>query len=144
VPGWLSRIWGNNRFSGRDVVGNAVIGDVSGILIQNIGAGSPAALPSLPWRDLSLADGPLGELDIFNLLSWRSRLTRTLVGRDADHDRLIAWACDDRRPIAIRLLTGPTDPASWCPSRYHPIKPRCFAADRQTADAEAGAHRQLA
>jgi DNA replication protein DnaC len=45
----------------------------------------------------------------------------------------------ERRENVIAL--GPSDPASWCPSRYHSRKPRYFAAHHQTADADAGAHR---
>ncbi len=105
--GRLAKFWGSNRFSARDVVGAAIIGDVSGIVIQNIGTGPPPEQPSLPWRDLPTPSGPPGELEIFNLLTWRSRLVETLVGRDADRDRLLAWARDDPRRIAIRLLTGP-------------------------------------
>jgi hypothetical protein len=104
--GWLARLWGGNRFSGRDVTGIAVVGDVSGIVIQNLGTDPPPELPSLPWRDMPVGSGPLGELGIFNLLTWRSRLAETMVGRDADRERLIAWARDPR-PVAIRLLTGP-------------------------------------
>jgi hypothetical protein len=102
----LTTLRGSNRFSGRDVAGIAVVGDVSGIVIQNIGTGPPPDPLSVPWRDLPTASGPLGELGIFNLLTWRSRLADTLVGRDADRDTLIAWARSDPRPIAIRLLTG--------------------------------------
>jgi tetratricopeptide (TPR) repeat protein len=106
VWSWFTKVWSGNRFSGRDVAGIAVIGDVSGIVIQNIGHGPRPEQPSLPWRDLSPVGNPLGELAIFNLLTWRSRLAETLVGRDADRAGLIAWAADPR-PIAIRLLTGP-------------------------------------
>jgi tetratricopeptide (TPR) repeat protein len=106
VSSWFTKLWSSNRFSGRDVAGIAVIGDVSGIVIQNIGTGPPPEQPSVPWRDLSTVSKPLGELAIFNLLTWRSRLAETLVGRDADRAELIAWAADPR-PIAIRLLTGP-------------------------------------
>lgn len=102
----LTTLGGSNRFSGRDVAGIVVVGDVSGIVIQNTGTGPPPDPLSVPWRDLPTASGPLGELGIFNLLTWRSRLADTLVGRDADRDRLIAWARSDPRPIAIRLLTG--------------------------------------
>jgi hypothetical protein len=107
MAGWLSRLWSGNFFSGRDVSGIAVVGDVSGIVIQNIGTGPPPELPSLPWRDIAIDSAPQGELAIFNLLTWRSRLAERLVGRDRDRDNLVAWARDDPRPIAIRLLTGP-------------------------------------
>jgi Tetratricopeptide repeat len=106
VSSWFTKRWSGNRFSGRDVAGIAVIGDVSGIVVQNIGTGPPPEQPSLPWRDLSTVSSPPGELAIFNLLTWRSRLAETLVGREADRAELIAWAADPR-PIAIRVLTGP-------------------------------------
>lgn len=50
---------------------------------------------------------PHQSLDIFNLFSWRSRLAPTLVGRDADRERLLAWAKDDSKRLSLRLLTGP-------------------------------------
>ena len=42
------------------------------------------------------------------------------------------------------LCFGPSDPASWCPSRYHPIESEHFAADRQTADGAGDEHRRFA
>lgn len=42
------------------------------------------------------------------------------------------------------VLVGGTDPASWCPSRYHPIESEHFAADRQTADGAGDEHRRFA
>jgi IstB-like ATP binding protein len=42
------------------------------------------------------------------------------------------------------LLLGPPGTASWCPSRYHLIKPKRFAADRQTADGAGDEHRRFA
>jgi phosphoribosyl-ATP pyrophosphohydrolase len=98
----LSRWFSINSAKTRDVSGNIVVGDVNGILLQNIGP--PPAPLSLPWRDL--ASGP-GDLGIFNLLTWRSRIAKTLVGRDDAFRLLLDWAQDDPRPIAIRLLSGP-------------------------------------
>ena len=86
------------------MLGNAVIGDVSGILIQTLVTGPPPEPLSLPWRDPVPGTGVL---ETFNLLTWRSRLAETLVGRDDTSGRLLAWARDDPRPIAIRLLSGP-------------------------------------
>lgn len=102
------RIWNlfrANRLRSRDIVGNAVIGDVHGLVIQQIGSGPPPAPPSLPWRDLPAATGNPGEIEIFNLLTWRTRLCETLIGRDADRDSLLGWARSDR-PFAIRVLSG--------------------------------------
>jgi hypothetical protein len=42
------------------------------------------------------------------------------------------------------VLVGGTGTASWCPSRYHLIKPKRFAADRQTADGAGDEHRRFA
>jgi hypothetical protein len=42
------------------------------------------------------------------------------------------------------VLVGGTGTASWCPSRYHLIKPKGFAADRQTADGAGDEHRRFA
>lgn len=42
------------------------------------------------------------------------------------------------------VLVGGTDPASWCPSRYHPIESEHFAVDRQTADGAGDEHRRFA
>ena len=42
------------------------------------------------------------------------------------------------------VLVGGSDPASWCPSRYHPIEAERFAADRQTADGAGDEHRRFA
>src|SRR5580658_7260228 len=106
--GWLAKLFSGNRVASGDILGAAVInGDVSGIVIQQIGSSRPPPpVPSLPWRDLQPVLGRAGEPEIFNLLTWRTRLVRTLIGRDADRDRLVAWACDDPRPIAVRLLGG--------------------------------------
>ncbi|HEY0420302.1 MAG TPA: hypothetical protein VGC80_12365, partial [Acetobacteraceae bacterium] len=60
--------------------------------------------PTLPWRDLPAAEP--GELNLFNLLTWRTRLVETIIGRDADRANLLAWARNGR-PLAIRVLSGP-------------------------------------
>ena len=104
MPGRRAPLIGANRATVRDVLGNAVIGDVSGILIQTTITGPSPEPLSLPWRDPVPGTGIL---EIFNLLTWRSRLSETLVGRDDPSGRLLAWAKEDPRPIAIRLLSGP-------------------------------------
>jgi hypothetical protein len=101
---YILKLFSGNRAATRDISGNVIVGDVSGIVIQTIGTGQPAAPLSLPWRDL--AGGP-DRLGIFNLLTWRSRLSPTLIGREDDSKQLLDWARDDRRPIAIRFLSGP-------------------------------------
>src|SRR5580658_2878379 len=84
--GWLAKLFSGNRVASGDILGAAVInGDVSGIVIQQIGSSRPPPpVPSLPWRDLQPVLGRAGEPEIFNLLTWRTRLVRTLIGRDAD------------------------------------------------------------
>ena len=83
------------------VAGNVCLGDVSGTLIQNFNQGTPPAEPSLPWRDLP------AEPDVFRLLSWRTRLVRPLIGRDAERAALLDWARKASSQPAVRLLTGP-------------------------------------
>lgn len=102
--GYLRKFFSGNRVTARNINGNAIIGDVNGIVIQTRIVGPSPEPLSLPWREL--AAGPEG-LGIFNLLTWRSRLSQTLVGRKDDQTRLLSWARTDPRPIAIRLLTGP-------------------------------------
>jgi hypothetical protein len=96
---------GGNRLKSRDIQGIAVLGDNSGLIVQHIGSATPPDPPGLPWRDLPAPGGTPGEIDIFNLLTWRTRLCRTLIGRDADRDSLLAWARNGR-PFAIRVLSG--------------------------------------
>src|SRR3954452_19286692 len=110
MPGWLPWTRGGNRLNAREIQGIAILGDNSGLIIQHIGAAPPPDPPSLPWRDLPWQDLPAaigtpGEIDIFNLLTWRTRLCQPLIGRDADSDNLLAWARSDR-PFAIRVLSG--------------------------------------
>jgi tetratricopeptide (TPR) repeat protein len=98
------KLFGSNRAATRDIGGNVIVGDVSGIVIQAIVNGQPAAPLSLPWRELA---GGRDRLGIFNLFTWRSRLSPTLIGRENDSKQLLAWARDDQRPMAIRFLSGP-------------------------------------
>lgn len=102
----LDRLSGGHRVHARDVAGNMVVGDVSGIIIQQAGSGPLPEPPSLPWRDLQVMEGNAGEVDVFRLLTWRSRLVETLIGRDTDRKVLLDWACNGQ-PLAIRLLSGP-------------------------------------
>ncbi len=99
------KLFSPNRLRSRDIVGNAIIGDIHGLVIQQVGAGPPPEPPTLPWRDLPEPMGTPGEIEIFNLLTWRTRLCDTLFGRDADRDSLLAWA-GSTRPFAIRVLSG--------------------------------------
>jgi Tetratricopeptide repeat len=105
----LNALWNffgrRNTLRARDIVGNAIVGDVNGLVIQQIGAGPLPEPPAIPWRDLPASIGTHDEIEIFNLLTWRTRLSQTLIGRDADRDNLLAWAGSDRR-FAIRVLSG--------------------------------------
>lgn len=88
----------------RDILGNAVFGPNSGVIVQTTVIGAPPEQPTIPWRDwLPGADIP----STLNLLTWRSRLSKSLIGRELDMSRLLAWARDDPRPIALRVLSGP-------------------------------------
>src|ERR1700761_4727684 len=98
------RLFSSNRATTRDVLGNVVIGDVNGILIQAVNSGPPPEPLYLPWHD-PVAGTEF--LDVFNLLSWRCRLAPVLVGRDEAFDGLLDWARNDQRAVAIRLLSGP-------------------------------------
>jgi len=105
---WLFRFFNSSAVRARDVVGAVVInGNVSdsSIVIQHSDAGPLPEMPILPWYDLRAVSGSPQELEIFNLLTWRSRLVDKLIGRDVDQEKLIAWARDDR-PVAIRFLSG--------------------------------------
>jgi hypothetical protein len=82
------------------VVGNAVLGDVSGTLIQNFHAGAPSQEPILPWRPLP------DDRDIFKLLHWRFRLGPELIGRGTEQAQLLAWVNGGKQPRA-RFLVGP-------------------------------------
>ena len=105
MPFSIGTLFSANRVRSRDILGNAIIGDVHGLVIQQIGSGPPAEPPSVPWRDLPAATGNPGDVDIFNLLTWRTRLCGQLIGRNAERDSLLAWAGSDR-PFAIRILSG--------------------------------------
>jgi|SRR5215471_12107853 len=96
---FLDRLTGSHRVRARDVVGNMIVGNVSGVVIQQVGPGSPPEQPSLPWRDLQFVTANAREVDIFSLLTWRSRLVERLVGRDADRESLLSWAREDDRQL---------------------------------------------
>jgi hypothetical protein len=103
----IDRLTGRQRVRTRDVVGNMIVGNVSGIVIQQAGPGPPSEEPNLPWRNLGNVTGNASEFDIFSLLTWRSRLVEKLIGRDVDRESLLRWARDTQRPVTIRLLSGP-------------------------------------
>ncbi len=87
----------------RDNFGNVIVGDVNGIVVQ-IGSLQTSLEPvTLPWRHVAAGSS---SLDIFNLLTWRSRLSGSLLGRDDALADLLAWARNDNRSIAIRILSG--------------------------------------
>jgi hypothetical protein len=104
LPSFLN-LFGGNRMRSRDIVGNAIVGDVHGLVIQQIGSGPLPERPSLPWRNLPAPTGSQTEIEVFNLLTWRTRLCETLIGRDADRASLLAWA-RSKSPFAIRVLSG--------------------------------------
>ena len=84
------------------------------------------------------------------VMAWLATI-KTLAGFDfafqpsLDRNRVLTLAQLDfiDRHEVVHLL-GPPDPASWCPSRYHPIEAERFAADRQTADGAGDEHRRFA
>ncbi|WP_428489636.1 hypothetical protein [Rhodopila sp.] len=97
------RIFNNSRVTIGDIFGNVIIGNVGGNVSQNAMLEPEIQILDPPWRDVSSRP----EASPFNLLSWRSRLASRLIGREADIANLLAWARDDPRLIAIRVLTGP-------------------------------------
>jgi hypothetical protein len=105
--GGLSHLLGRNRVKAGSIVGNVVVGGNSGIIYQVSAPGRPPQPPSLPWAPLPEAGAPF---EIFNLLSWKSRLSPDLIGRGGELADLLAWARPRRgiRPdIRIRFLVGP-------------------------------------
>ncbi len=96
---WLGSLFGGrSRLRANDVNGSLVVGGNSGIVYQIYNRGDPPAPPRLDWeKDLPTA----GPFEIFNLLSWKSRLSPVLIGRERQHQDLL-----DSRPatgIAHRL-----------------------------------------
>jgi hypothetical protein len=97
----MFRFLERRKVDAEGIVGNAVIGDVSGTLIQNFQQGALPSLPSLVWTSL-----PKDE-DVFRLLDWRTRLA-PLVGRDDTRDELLSWARTEHQGLPrLRFLTGP-------------------------------------
>lgn len=92
---WLGR---RPQFDATNVVGNIVLGDVHGNLVQQFFQGAPPDEPTLPWRDLPT------EFDPFRFLSWGTRLV-PLVGRDGTLNSLQQWAERDGG-VKVRFLTG--------------------------------------
>lgn len=101
---WLGSLFGRrSRRRANDVNGCLVVGGNSGIVYQIYNGGDPPAPPRLDWeKDLPTA----GPFEIFNLLSWKSRLSPVLIGRERQHQDLLDWAAGDGA-LRIRLLTGP-------------------------------------
>jgi hypothetical protein len=88
----------------RDIVGSVIVGGNSGIIYQITGAGPVPVPPTVPWAEaLPEAGAPL---EIFNLLSWKSRLCLGLVGREVERASLLEWARTGPG-LRIRFLTGP-------------------------------------
>ena len=79
----MFRLLERRKVDAKGIVGNAVIGDVSGTVIQNFHQGAPPSPPSLVWTPL-----PKDE-DVFRLLQWRTRLA-PLVGRDRELGELLS------------------------------------------------------
>jgi Transposase DDE domain len=64
---------------------------------------SSAAIAAPPWVPGLPTTGPF---EIFDLLSWKSRLSSSLIGREQHKQDLLDWAAGGR-DLRIRLLTGP-------------------------------------
>jgi ATPase family associated with various cellular activities (AAA) len=102
--GWLSSLFGGtNRLRVRDIAGSVVVGGNSGIVYQISNGGESPEPPTLPWTPAPPATGPFL---IFDLLSWKSRLSRSLIGREQHQQDLLSWATSGR-DLRIRMLTGP-------------------------------------
>jgi hypothetical protein len=101
---WPS-LWfdGGGRLRTEHVVGNVVVGGNTGIVYQIYDRGEPPEPPRLDWEEALSAAGPF---EIFNLLSWKSRLSPALIGREREHKDLLDWALGGRK-LRIRLQTGP-------------------------------------
>ncbi len=100
--GWL--FGRSNRLRARDLVGNVVVGGNTGIIYQISGDGPPPAPPTLHWAEALPPPG--SPFELFNLLSWKFRLARDLLGRDAEKRELLDWARNGPR-VRIRFLIGP-------------------------------------
>ena len=103
----LARIFpwfGRNRIDARRIDGIAVLGGNSGIMIQNFGGGAPPLPLTVPWAEALPASG--APFEIFNLLSWKSRLAPDLTGRGDEMSELRDWVQTGPK-LRIRFLTGP-------------------------------------
>src|SRR5688500_17411185 len=96
----MFRLRGRRDIDADQVIGNLVLGDVPGTLIQNFRTGETSQEPVLPWRPLP------ADRDIFKLLNWRFRLAPDVIGRGAERAQLLNWAKGDKQPRA-RFLVGP-------------------------------------
>jgi hypothetical protein len=95
-------------FRARDIRNAAVFnGDNLGTINTIIGDAPRAPDLRLQWMPLPADLSGSASSNVFTLLCWQSRLVEKMVGRDGDFAALTAWARDDARPVAIRLLTGP-------------------------------------
>jgi hypothetical protein len=102
MVGAFRRLFRANRAGIRDVHGsNLQVGDN---YIRIDGAAATETL-YLPWDDLPAVAGSLNDFDIFKLLSWRTRICDKLVGREAEHNDLVAWALAPA-PVAVRIMSG--------------------------------------
>ncbi|MEM6945913.1 MAG: hypothetical protein AAF565_19380, partial [Pseudomonadota bacterium] len=61
---------------------------------------------TLGWRPLEAAADREG-VDLFDALTWRHRLTPSLIGRATEMHALLAWAEDGCGGISVRLMSGP-------------------------------------
>ena len=101
---WLRSLFaGSSRLRASDVTGCLVVGGNSGIVYQIHNGVDPPAPPRLNWETDLPTGGPF---KIFNLLSWKSRLSPVLIGRERQQQDLLDWATGGR-DLRIRLLTGP-------------------------------------
>ncbi|MEM6942816.1 MAG: AAA family ATPase, partial [Pseudomonadota bacterium] len=92
----------------------SVEGPGGSIIFENVFAlGSIVVGQTPPVADLTLTWAPLrrartgDDIGLFDALTWRHRLTETLVGRDAEMTALLDWAEDGLGGISVRLMSGP-------------------------------------
>jgi tetratricopeptide (TPR) repeat protein len=69
------------------------------------GVGEPQR-PELPFHELARIPTNIDNVNVLDLLDWKTRLAR-LTGQDELRDTLLTWATSKGEPIQVRLLSGP-------------------------------------